>query len=105
MTPLTALILLPLIGLAAFRLARALTRDSLTEPLRDVIWRYCPPEASGFRGRVGYFFTCPWCTGFWSAISLVLFYVIVPLPALTLAIILALAASAVAGLVATWEDR
>lgn len=85
-------------ALAVYRLCRLIIEDTVTEKLRNQVWRRFRPD----RG-VGYLITCYWCTGFWVASLVVTSYIIVPVP--TMAVSLVLALSAGAGLVAAWMDR
>lgn len=84
-------------SLATYRLTRLLLVDSLTEPLRERVWRRYPPESS----RLGYLLTCPWCASVWAASALLLLGSITP-AADTVATVLAL--SAVAGLLTAHVD-
>lgn len=86
-------------ALATYRLSRLITRDEILSPLRNRIWKHFPPETSKF----GYLFTCMWCTSMWSASILVLSGIINL--KITLYFGLVLAFSAVAGLLAAYEDR
>lgn len=48
-------------ALATHRLTRLVTTDAITEPIRKRIWnKYDPSET-----KVGYLFTCNWCTSIW----------------------------------------
>lgn len=86
--------------LAAYRLTRLVTRDTLTEAARDKAtrkgyhstpWRY-----------VGELLGCPWCVGFWCCAFVVAARRLAPRTWDPLA--RALAASTVVGLVATRID-
>jgi hypothetical protein len=82
--PLVALILI----LANYRLARLATVDQITAPLRERIWKRFPPST-----QFGYLWTCMWCTSVWTAILLVLCYILIPVPTTIIAAILALSAA------------
>ena len=72
------------IGLATYRIARALTRDSITEPFRHVLWSRAfvalpdPTSEDGYavnrRSRIFAWLyglmSCPYCAGFWIALGL-----------------------------------
>jgi hypothetical protein len=89
--------LIPLIilALAAWRITRFLIEDHLFEPLRDRIWSKFPPEST----KIGYFFSCPWCMGFWVSAVVVVLYTLVPVVALPVFTVFAL--SAIVGLIDT----
>jgi hypothetical protein len=84
--------------LAAFRLTRLVTTDTITEGLRNKIWSKWPPTT-----KLGYLITCNWCVGYWTSALLVLFVLI--LPQATLVVSLMLAISAAVGLISTWIER
>jgi len=84
---------------ATYRLSRLMTRDEILSPLRNRLWKRYPPETS----KVGYLFTCMWCMSIWSASTLVLSGIIIP--KITFYFGLVLSFSAVAGLLAAYEDR
>lgn len=84
--------------LASYRLTRLVTTDDITAPLRDKIWSRFPPDT-----RTGYLITCDWCSSIYTASLLVFLYMIVPVPATVL--FLVLAGSAAAGIISTCLDR
>jgi hypothetical protein len=88
-----------LLGLGVFRLTRLVVRDEITAEIRNRIWNRYPPNKSMF----GYLFTCEWCMSIWLASLFYLSSTIAPAPTRVLATILAL--SAVAGLLAAYEDK
>jgi len=92
-TPLQFIVL----ALAAYRLCRLVIQDTVTEALRNRVWRHFPPTTS-----LGYLITCYWCTGIWVSSLIVCLYTIVPLP--TFAVSLVLALSAAVGIVAARVD-
>lgn len=102
-TPATTLIHDPIdvavLSLASYRLARLMVEDEITAPIRERIWKRFPPESS----KVGYLFTCYWCSGVWSASALQLSRIIAPKT--TRVVEAGLAAAAVAGLLAAHVDR
>ena len=85
-------------GLATYRLTRLITRDSITEPIREWIWRRRPPEKS----KIGYLFTCEWCMSIWTASPLIASSMIT---AVTDVVAAVLALSAAAGLLTAYEDK
>ena len=85
-------------GLATYRLTRLITRDSITEPIREWIWRRRPPEKS----KIGYLFTCEWCMSIWTASLLIASSMIT---AVTDVVAAVLALSAAAGLLTAYEDK
>jgi hypothetical protein len=44
-------------ALAVYRLTRLVVEDTVSEPLREWIWKNHPPDST----RLGYLVTCPWC--------------------------------------------
>jgi hypothetical protein len=87
-----------IISLAAFRLTRLITTDTVFEGIRNRIWNKFPPSKG-----IGYLITCNWCTGFWVSALFVLMLLILPLPTLVVSLVLAI--SAVIGLLSTWIER
>lgn len=90
---------LALRSLAAYRLTRLITRDTITAPLRDRVWASYPPETS----RLGYLLTCEWCTSVWAGSALHISRMLAPRT--TTAVEAVLAVSAVTGLLTAYEDR
>jgi hypothetical protein len=88
-----------ILGLAVFRLTRLLTRDVILDEVRERIWGRFPPEYS----KIGYLFTCEWCMSIWIGSLLYLSSILMPTTTSVITTILAL--SAVAGLLAAYEDR
>ena len=88
-----------ILGLATFRVSRLITEDYLTVPLREKIWNRFPPETT----KTGYFISCPWCVSFWVGSVFIFWYTISPVSASFIAVIFAL--SAVAGLLAAYENK
>ena len=86
-------------GLATYRLTRLITRDTITAPAREKIWRYHPPHES----KLGYVLTCEWCSSIYAASALEFCRIISP--RLTKAAETVLALSAVAGLLTAYEDK
>ena len=85
-------------ALAAYRLTRLITTDTILEGLRNWIWKKFPPS-HGF----GYLFTCNWCTGMWVSGMLVGGYLLFPVVAYVVSLVLSI--SAIVGLVAAHLDR
>lgn len=95
--------------LAVARLARLITADRVTRPLRDWV---AGIERDELGNRVGdarrpladYFIECPWCTSMYLGIPVMAAVVLWPDSDVLLAVLLVLAGSLVAGLVATAES-
>jgi hypothetical protein len=87
--PLTFVIL----ALAAFRVTRVITTDTVFESVRERIWKKFSPS-KGF----GYLITCDWCTGFYVSIAFVLAYLLVPVIVYVVSLVLSI--SAIIGLLA-----
>lgn len=75
-------------ALAAWRLCRLIIEDTITESLRNAIWKKFPPHTF-----LGYLITCYWCTGIYVASLLTVGYILVPSVMSIIATALALAAS------------
>lgn len=86
-------------GLAAYRLTRLVTRDTITAPIRERIWRSHPPHLS----KLGYVLTCEWCTSIYAASLLEISRIITPRWTTRVETVLAL--SALTGLLTAYEDR
>jgi hypothetical protein len=86
-----------LIGLAAFRLYRITGRDEIT------LWFHGAINAAARKNRVAQFvndlISCAWCVGFWYCLALSAAGWLAGLFELPEAALIALAASAVAGLI------
>jgi hypothetical protein len=82
-------------GLAVYRLTRLLVEDEVTRPARERITEAAP------EGRLAYFVTCPWCVSMWVGAAWAA--LVVTAPPVATAAGAALAWSAVAGLLSTWE--
>jgi hypothetical protein len=89
---------LVVLALATHRLTRLVTTDDVTRPLRERVWRTRPPETS----RLGYALTCDWCSSVWAASLLVACSTMLPWFG---TVLLSLAVSSVAGLIAAHADR
>lgn len=89
---------LVVLALATYRLSRLLVEDEVLAWLRERVWRRFPPSTA-----LGYWFTCYWCTSIWTGSLLVAAFMMIPVP--TTVVALALALSAVAGIVAARVDR
>ena len=85
-------------GLATYRLTRLITRDVITEPLREWVWKRKPPEKS----KIGYLFTCDWCMSIWTASLL---FASSMITSVTDVVATVLALSAAAGLLTAYEDK
>jgi hypothetical protein len=86
-------------GLATYRIARLVVRDEIFSRPRNAIWKKFPPEKSQF----GYLFTCMWCTSIWVASLLEISRIIIPNIIHPVEVVLAL--SAIAGLLAAYEEK
>ena len=86
-------------GLATYRLTRLITRDTITAPVREQIWRWYPPHSS----KLGYVLTCEWCSSMYAASLLEISRIITPRWTARVETVLAL--SALAGLLTAYEDR
>lgn len=80
--------------LAAYRVTRLITTDTILEPVREKIWKRFPPNT-----KLGYLITCNWCTGFWVSVMFVLAYILVP--EATFVVSLVLSMSALVGIIAS----
>jgi len=87
-----------ILALAAFRLTHLVTTDAIADGFRTKVWKKFPPST-----KIGYLITCNWCTGFWVSIFLVIFYLVLPVAALVVSLILAISASI--GLISAWIER
>lgn len=87
-----------LLCLAVYRICRFFIEDELFDSIRNRIWSKFPPESS----KIGYFFTCYWCMGMWISIFVVVLYLLLPVPTLVGATILAI--SSVVGLIDRWQN-
>lgn len=90
-------------GLATFRLTRLVVFDKITDFLRnyfideveDVDERgeksvYLVPKEGKIKGFFGELLSCYWCTGIWSATILYVLYILSPLIAIPILLILAI---------------
>lgn len=92
--PLTFIIL----ALAAFRLTRLITTDTIFESAREKVWKKYPPHT-----KLGYLITCNWCSGLWAAAFLVMLYLLAQPVAYVVSLVLSI--SALVGLVANKLDN
>lgn len=83
---------LVILALAAYRVTRMITHDTIFNRLRERIWRVSPPE----KERLGYWITCEWCSGVWVASTAIFMYTIVS--EATVIVCSALAVSAIVGI-------
>jgi hypothetical protein len=86
-----------LVALATYRLTRLVTADKISQPLREV--------AVARSDFLGYLTSCDWCLSIWVAPIPVAVNVIWPTNRVILAGTIALACSAVAGLLSLAESR
>ena len=89
---------LAILALAVYRLCRLVVEDQVFAFIREAVWRRFPPT-HGF----GYLFTCYWCTSIWFASLATLSYMIIPMPTMVVALVLAV--STIAGFIAARVDR
>lgn len=82
-------------ALAVYRLTRLVVTDEVARPLRQAV------DARSDGGAGSYFITCPWCVSLWLGAGWVALRRLAPRTARTAGA--ALASSAVAGLLASWE--
>lgn len=88
-----------LLALATYRVTRLLVRDTIFASLRNRIWNRYPPETT----RRGYLLTCEWCTSVYVGLGFATWYTISSEVVRFFAVALAL--SAIAGLLTAYEDR
>lgn len=84
--------------LATFRLARIITTDQITAPVRERIWKRFPPST-----QLGYLFTCNWCTSIWTGSLIVIGCILIPTVCFPVCVVLAL--SALTGIISDFLDR
>lgn len=87
-----------ILALAAYRLTHLITTDAIADGFRTKVWKKFPPST-----KIGYLITCNWCTGFWVALFVTMFWL--TLPQATLVVSLVLAISASIGLLSAWIER
>lgn len=83
-----------ILALAAFRVTRVITTDTIFESVRERIWKKFPSD----RG-IGYLITCDWCTGFYVSILFVVAFLLVPTVVYVVSLVLSI--SAIIGLLAS----
>ena len=88
-----------LLALATYRVTRLLVSDTIFANLRNRIWNRYPPETT----KRGYLLTCQWCTSIYVGLGFVSWYTISSEVVRFFAVALAL--SAIAGLLTAYEDR
>jgi hypothetical protein len=86
---------LAVLGLATYRVTKFILEDELASPVRNRIFKKFPPQSS----KLGYLFTCSWCTSIWVGAGLVALDNASPLTGNAVKNILA--ASAITGLLDT----
>ena len=84
--------------LATFRLARIITTDQISAPLRELIWKRFPPNT-----QLGYLLTCNWCTSIWTASLVTIGCILIPTIFFPVCVVLAL--SALTGIISDFLDR
>lgn len=91
---------LVVLGLAVYRASNILSNETVTKPLRapfvDEVEKdgkvVEEPKKQGFLGATGHLIYCPSCTGVWLSAALAYAYVLWPVPAYFIALVLALSA-------------
>ncbi len=58
------------IALAAQRIARAVSTDEITQPVRDRLDRWAGSDSAGARRGVARLVGCPVCTGWWTSLAM-----------------------------------
>lgn len=96
--------------LAACRLTRLVTKDTLLRPLRLWIASYADPDRFWARGTLAWeLVRCPWCIGFWiTAVAVTAAWLVAPHPALPWWFAVpaeALGCSYIVAWLAGWEDE
>jgi hypothetical protein len=86
-----------IIVLASYRLTRLLVIDVIFEPLREKVWNKFPPST-----KLGYVFTCMWCMSIWASLALILLFLVLPLLAYVVSLVLSI--SAIVGVIAARLD-
>lgn len=86
-----------LVSLATYRLTRLVTADRITQPIRE--WALAKND------MIGYLATCDWCLSIWVAPAPTVLAVLFPSNRLVLVGLVALAASALTGLLAAIESK
>ena len=70
----TRLLDLVILILAVHRLTRLIVEDTITERLREKIWKKSPAYENG----IGYLVTCWWCVSLWVSTPVYVLYMIAP---------------------------
>lgn len=83
--------------LASYRLTRLLTTDVIFESMREKIWKKHSPAT-----KLGYLFTCGWCMSIWTSAFLVVLFLVVPVFAYVVSLVLSI--SAIVGFIAARLD-
>lgn len=99
MTPVTEVTFFTyiILVLASYRLTRLLVIDVIFEPLREKVWKKFPPST-----KLGYVFTCMWCMSIWASLALILLFLVLPLLAYVVSLVLSI--SAIVGVIAARLD-
>jgi hypothetical protein len=80
--------------LAAYRVTRLITTDTIAEGFRNWVWSRQDPGT-----KIGYLISCNWCTGFWVSLVFVFGYLLVP--NVTFVVSLVLSTSALVGIISS----
>ena len=87
------LLSLPAAALATYRISKIFIDDVIFERPREAIFKKFPPEST----KIGYFFTCYWCTSMWVATLLTIGFILIP--SVMLIVCFPFAVSAIVGFV------
>jgi len=93
-------VLVVVVVLASWRLARLLSVDEIFRPARERVI-----DRAGADSQIAYLVTCPWCISVWSSPPLIAAAVWWPQNRVVWIVALSLAASGFAGIMQSVEDR
>lgn len=88
-----------ILSLCVYRLCRLLIEDEIFDWARERVWKKFPPETT----KIGYWTTCYHCSSVFFGLFVVVLYLVLPVPTLIGASILAI--SAVVGLIDHWKSN
>jgi len=87
------LVALAVLSTATYRFSKLVIEDIIFDKIREKIFTKFPPEST----KIGYFFTCYWCTSVWIGTLVTLGYILNS--TVMLVVCLPFAISAIAGLI------
>lgn len=90
---------------AVWRLSRLVATDFLTQPLRDRVIGWDEKKQIERHPKLGYLVSCSWCISIWIAPPMMAVALYWPTNRIVLLGFTSLAASGLAGMMATVEDR